>query len=223
MSDVKLFCGGICAAFAIGLATGALMLPMLPEPEPVRPPRVVQPPQTFLGLTVDEVDHEAEERYRAAMAEADRRLAEQEADTARAWAAVEAAEAAVEAIPEVDLTADLDRAGGLLESTPTAFDAAAMMTVWQARLAATRQIAENEHERAESAVRLADSLRVALWSVRAENATLRDSLDAARFRVDELTKPRVRWGLGVTAGVPVLPNVEFNRPQVVVGLTLSLS
>ena len=219
MTDVKLFCVGICGAFAIGLATGALMLP---EPEPVEPPRVEQPPQTFLGLSVGEVDHGAEERYRAAMAEADRRLAEQEADTARAWAAVEAAEAAVEAIPEVDLTADLDRAGGLLESTPMVLDMLPVF-VWQERLAATRQIAENEHERAESAVRLADSLRVALWSVRAENATLRDSLTAARFRVDELTKPRVRWGLGVTAGVPVLPNVEFNRPQVVVGLTLSLS
>ena len=184
---------------------------------------------TFLGLPLDGYDREAEARYNAEIDQLSAELAGQQAETADAHAAVAAAEEQAAVLQrtadhfaeQLDTAAGLDE-GALVEAT-AAVDVDALTAVWTARIEATQQIAKEADERSAAAGRIAAALRRENTSLRLENLVLQDTVSAATDRVARLSRSRMRLGFGVTAGVPVLPAVDFSRPAVVAGLSISWS
>ena len=94
-----------------------------------------------------------------------------------------------------------------------------MRQVWRRRVEQSQEVARYEREQArlERVARLAEKARGDALSEQLDIVT--EAMKHARERADYLSRPRWRWGPGITAGAPVLPRVDFSRPTAVAGIS----
>ena len=162
-------------------------------------PRVVEPPPpTLLGIPLpDAWDAEAELRYRQEIEELRGEIDTMDVSLDEAHSATNEARELVPTAP-LNLTI-LEQRGDLVGA---------------------RRLAVSFHERAEKLAELVAAQENELNLLYEQNDVLKVALEVATNRVDSLTGRKVRWGLGVTAGLPVVNRSEGANFTAVFGVTL---
>ena len=206
MTDIRLYLASLVIAMGLGAVIGALVVTpdLVDSIRAGVAPRVVtlEPAPSFMGIPLQDAwDAEAELRYRQEIEELRGEIDTLDMSLEDAQVVTAEARALVPTTP-IELTII---GSGADDRSPA--------RVWQ-------RLANHHNERADNLENLVSAQDSELRLAYEQNDVLSQALEVATNRVDSLTGRKVRWGLGVTAGLPVVNRSGGANFTAVFGVTL---
>ena len=204
MTDIRLYLASLVTALGLGVAIGAIVVTpdLVDSLRAGVAPRVTTPTPTMFGIPLpDAWDAEAELRYRQEIEEL-----RGEIDTLDM--SIEGAQSVTAEVRALVPTTPIE-----LTIIGSGADDRSPARVWQ-------RLANHHNERADILEDLVSAQDAELSLAYEQNDVLSHALDVATNRVDSLTGRKVRWGLGVTAGLPVVNRSGGANFTAVFGVTV---